>query len=53
MNKIRSVIQTQQPAKGWLSRLIGSHKDDPLFDEIDRLGREIRQTERLEEESQK
>ncbi len=36
------------PKAGWLSRLTGSHKDDPVFDEIIRLGKEMRDAEEIE-----
>jgi len=33
---------------GWISDVTGSFQDDPEFDEILRLGREIREAERSE-----
>jgi hypothetical protein len=32
--------------KNWIDAICGSFKDDPEFDEILRLGREIRQSDR-------
>jgi hypothetical protein len=32
--------------KNWIQKITGSFKDDPEFDEILRLGREIRQADR-------
>jgi hypothetical protein len=34
------------PDKPWWEQIAGSHKDDPVFDEIVRLGAEIREKER-------
>ena len=32
--------------RGWIDRIDGSFRDDPEFDEVLRLGREIRQADR-------
>jgi hypothetical protein len=32
--------------RDWIDRIVGSFKDDPEFDEILRLGREIRRADR-------
>ena len=34
----------------WIDRIVGSFKDDPEFEEILRLGREIRQADRPDQE---
>ena len=37
---------TPQPATAWWKRLVGIYKDDPEFDEAERLGREWREASR-------
>jgi hypothetical protein len=39
------------PKPGWISEVTGSFKDDPEFDEILRLGKEIRDEDSSEDES--
>ena len=36
--------------RNWIDRIVGSFKDDPEFEEILRLGREIRQADRADQE---
>jgi len=36
---------------GWIDRVSGSFKDDPDFDEIVRLGREFRESDRPQDDS--
>ncbi len=38
-----------KPRAGWLSRIIGSQADNPDFDEIVRLGKELRDAETFED----
>ena len=35
-----------EPARDWISTVIGSFADDPEFDEIVRLGKELRHADR-------
>ncbi len=48
LEQLKMVVGGSVPKTGWLSRLTGSHKDDPVFDEIVRLGKEIRDAEDIE-----
>ncbi|QDS89703.1 hypothetical protein [Rosistilla ulvae] len=50
MVQLREIIDRKQPRAGWMKRLVGSHKNDAAFDEMDRLGREARQAEQMEYE---
>jgi hypothetical protein len=45
--QLKSQIQHLRPGQGWIDRITGSFKDDPDFDEILRLGQEIRRADRL------
>jgi hypothetical protein len=45
---LKNVVASSGAKAGWLSRLTGSRKDDPVFDEIVRLGKEIRDAEEIE-----
>ena len=45
---IDSSISGKKP--NWISKIAGSFKDDPEFDEIIRLGREERQSDMLNDE---
>jgi len=47
---LRSQVENLRSKGSWIDEITGSFKDDPEFDEILRLGREIRQTDRLESE---
>ncbi len=47
VRQIKERLQSVQEAKLWWKNIIGSHKDDPVFDEILELGRRIRNRERL------
>ncbi len=38
-----------KPRAGWLDRLIGSQADNPVADEIARLGKELRDAETFED----
>ena len=46
--KLKSQVDRLNPKENWIDRITGSFKDDPDFEEILRLGREIRQADRLE-----
>ena len=46
--QLKMAVGSTVPKVGWLSRLTGSHKDDPVFDEIIRLGKEMRDAEEIE-----
>lgn len=48
LEHLKRVVGGSGPKTGWLSRLTGSRKDDPVFDEIVRLGKEIRDAEEIE-----
>ena len=50
--QLRSKIQRLLSGRGWIDKITGSFKDDPDFEEILRLGREIRQADRLSTEDQ-
>ncbi|QDV70333.1 hypothetical protein Poly24_40540 [Rosistilla carotiformis] len=50
MVQLREIVDRKPPRAGWIKRLVGSHKEDPVFDEMDRLGREARQTDQMEYE---
>lgn len=45
VRQLRATIEAQIEPKGWQS-IAGSHAGDPVFAEITRLGREIRESER-------
>jgi hypothetical protein len=44
--RLKSQVERLQSERGWIDKITGSFKDDPDFDEILRLGREIRQADR-------
>lgn len=48
VERLRALRAGAQPS--WFDRVAGSFKDDPEFDDILRLGRDIRQTDRLVDE---
>ena len=43
-------VCSESPKRGWISEMTGSFKDDPEFDEILRLGKELRDADRPEDE---
>ena len=49
--EVAELKRTVRPRENWFDRVAGSMKDDPEFDEVLRLGREIRQAERPDEDS--
>ena len=48
--KLKAQVDRLRPKENWIDRITGSFKDDPEFEEIPRLGREIRQADRFESE---
>jgi len=46
--QLKSQVESLRSNRGWIDRITGSFKDDPEFEEILRLGQEIRQADRLE-----
>jgi hypothetical protein len=49
--ELKRKLEVQPPAPNWLDQVIGVFKDEPAFDEVIRLGREFRMSERPEEDS--
>lgn len=45
VNELREEAGKNQPKGNWLEQITGSFKDDPVFDEILRYGREFRQSD--------
>ena len=52
LRQLRSQMERLQTGEGWIDRITGSFKDDPDFEEILRLGQEIRKADRLDAEDQ-
>jgi hypothetical protein len=50
--QLRSQVERLLPARGWIDRITGSFKDDPDFEEILRLGREIRKADQFKPDEQ-
>jgi hypothetical protein len=48
--ELKSRVRTMQPKSQWIDAITGTFKDDPEFDEILRLGKEIRDANRPSEE---
>ena len=46
VNDLKSEVVRLRSKRDWIDQITGTFKDDPQFDEILRLGREIRQAER-------
>ena len=46
LSQEQAALRAQAKKEGWIDRITGTFKDDPDFDEILRLGREIRQADR-------
>jgi len=44
--ELKELVKRADPARPWYERLVGSMKDFPEFDEVVRLGREIRMAQR-------
>jgi hypothetical protein len=45
VDQLKAAIRSSELKRGWLARLSGSRREDPVFDEIVRLGKEIRDAE--------
>lgn len=50
LKQLKTAVGSCGSKAGWLSRLTGSHKDDSVFDEIVRLGKEIRDAEKNQQD---
>ncbi len=48
--ELKSQVHRLGTAKNWIDQVRGSFQDDPQFDEVLRLGRELRQAERAQAE---
>ena len=47
VNEIKAMLQAQQePKKPWWETVVGSFADDPVYDEIIKLGLEVREKDR-------
>ncbi len=44
--QLKYKVERLLPGQGWIDKITGSFKDDPDFDEILRLGQEIRRADR-------
>ncbi|BAU12685.1 hypothetical protein LEP3755_32160 [Leptolyngbya sp. NIES-3755] len=45
VKELRQQAAKDQPQRNWLEQITGSFKDDPVFDEILRYGREFRRSD--------
>lgn len=45
LEELRSTVGLPTRKLGWVSKIVGRHKNDPVFEEIVRLGKEIRDAE--------
>jgi hypothetical protein len=45
VKEIKELLQTREQPQGWKA-VVGAFADDPVFDEILRLGNEVREKER-------
>jgi len=48
--ELRTELHRLRSGGGWIDKITGSFKDDPDFEEILRLGQEIRRADRLDNE---
>ena len=48
--KLTGEVAETRPDTPWWKRIVGVYKDDPEFDEAERLGREWRQSDALNDE---
>ncbi len=48
--ELKQQVQGRNPKKNWIDSVTGSFNDDPEFDEILRLGKEIRDADKPAEE---
>ena len=51
IEELKHKLEIQPPAPNWLDQVIGIFKNEPAFDEVVRLGREFRMSDRPEEEA--
>jgi hypothetical protein len=50
LTQLKSQFEHLRAKENWIDRISGSFKDDPEFEEILRLGREIRRADRPDAE---
>lgn len=46
--RLKRRFPAEQPEEDWVDAMSGAFADDPEFDEVVRLGREIRDADRME-----
>jgi hypothetical protein len=49
--ELKGELQTLKPARNWIDSICGTFRDDPEFDEVLRLGKEIRDAEQPPEDN--
>ena len=49
--RLKLRVRTTQPKSNWISAIKGTAKDDPVYEEICRLGKEIRDAEQPPEDA--
>jgi hypothetical protein len=47
--ELKDEVKTLIPPQNWMSAVTGTFKNDPEFDEVLRLGRELREADRAKE----
>ena len=52
MADVRRRLDRSSASQNWLANVVGSEEDEPDFDEVLRLGREIRSTDRPSDDPQ-
>jgi hypothetical protein len=50
MEEIKQQLAHERTQGNWIDKVAGSHKDDPVFAEIVRLGREFRRSQPFPED---
>jgi len=50
VRELQKALNARKPASDWLDHVIGSMKDEPVFDEVLAYGRAIRQSDRPDED---
>ena len=50
MTRLKLKVKSFQPKRNWITAITGTAKDDPVYEEIIRLGKEIRDAEQPPEE---
>ena len=48
--ELKSDVRSLRPSRNWIDAISGTFKDDPEFDEVLRLGKEIRNADKAAEE---